>query len=90
MESPFFTFIVSTITGIVTFIVGQKRASKELESISLKNIEHSLDIYNKIIDDLKNQVSNLLQKVNELEKKIDELVIENAELKRILREKNVK
>ena len=84
MDNTVVTFLMSTITGIVTFIIGQKRARKEVEGLALNNIERSLDIYNKIIDDLRGQVSDLLDKVNELETKIDQLKEENQILKDML------
>lgn len=84
MEGTGLTFIISTITGIVTWILGQRKARKEVEGMALNNIERSLDIYNKIIDDLKGQVTTLLDKVDELEKKIDELKKENTILKEML------
>lgn len=84
MDNTVVTFLMSTITGIVTFIIGQKRARKEVEGLALNNIERSLDIYNKIIDDLRGQVSDLLEKVNLLEDKIDQLKEENKILKDML------
>ena len=84
MEGTGLTFIISTITGIVTWVLGQRKARKEVEGMALNNIERSLDIYNKIIDDLKGQVTILLDKVDDLEKKIDELKKENNILKEML------
>ena len=83
----FITLIISTITGVITYVVGHRKAKKEVESLSLTNIEKSLDIYNIIINDLKSQVAELLNKVDDLENKIDELKAENAQLKEMLRKK---
>ena len=81
------TVLASALSGVVSFFVGQQRAKKEVESLSLNNIEKSLDIYNHIIDDLKGQIEELLSKVDMLEKKVDELHKENSELKEMLRKK---
>ena len=77
-----FTFI----TGVITYIVGHKRAKKEVENQALLNLEKSIDIYNVIIKDMRDQVETLLKKVNELEGKIDELMVENENLKMMLKQ----
>ena len=87
MDNPIYTIIISSITGIFTFFMGQKRARKEIDSIQLTNIEQSLDIYNRIIEDLRGQIENMMVKVDSLEKKVDELKQENRELKQMLRDK---
>lgn len=86
LDENIITVIVSSITGIVTYFIGNKKAKKELENQSLLNMEKSIEIYNTIIEDLKGQIKELLDKVDELEKKIDELKAENDELKNMLAE----
>ena len=78
------TFVISSITGIVTYLLGVRKARKETDGLALNNIEKSLDIYNTIIGDLRGQIEDLLDKVQVLEDKIDELKTENDELKRML------
>ena len=78
------TFVISTITGIVTYILGIRKAKKETESLALDNLARSIEIYNTIIGDLKSQITELLTKVETLEDKIDELKRENEELKSML------
>ena len=85
MESNFITILISSVTGVVTYLVGHRRAKKEIEGLALTNVEKSLTIYNSIISDLRNQVEILLTRVNELETKIDELKEENHTLKEMLR-----
>jgi FtsZ-binding cell division protein ZapB len=75
------TIIVSSITGVITFFVGHRKAKKETEGLQLDNISKSISIYQVIIDDLKEQVKLLLDKVDDLEGKIDALKEENNELK---------
>ena len=86
----YITIIISSITGVITYFVGRKRKTKELDSLTLINIEKSLEIYNTIINDLKGQVEELLIKVNSLEDKINILTTENHELKEMLRNANTK
>ena len=83
----FLTFIISTITGIITFFVGQKRAKAEIETTMLANIERSVGIYQTIIEDLKEEVEYLNKKVTNLELKVDELLKENCQLKEMLNTK---
>ena len=79
------TFVVSTLTGIVTYLIGRKRATKEIDGLQLQNLENQITIYNKIIQDLSDRVEILLEKVNCLEGKIDELKKENSVLKEMVK-----
>lgn len=83
METTF-TILVSSITGVITFFVGHRKARKETEGLQLDNISKSVGIYQTIINDLKEQVEILLTKVDELEDKIDALKEENCELKKMV------
>ena len=84
MDNTILALITSSITGVVTFFIGVAKTKKELEGMALNNVEKSLDIYSVIIDDLKNQIKDLLVKVDELEDKIEELRKENHQLKIML------
>lgn len=81
------TVLISSVTGIITFFVGHRRARKEVESMALDNIGKSLDIYNKIIDSLKDEIMELTTKVKELEEKIDNLKTENESLRDMLKDR---
>jgi peptidoglycan hydrolase CwlO-like protein len=82
----FNTVLVSSITGIVSFFVGQRRAQKETEGIYLKNIEHSISIYQTIIADLRGEMEGMMKKIDKLESKIDDLVKENRKLEKIVKD----
>ena len=88
MNDTIFTLVASVITGISTFFIGRQRAKKEIEGMTLVNVEKSLSIYQVIISDLSNQVEELLGKVDLLETKVDELRVENQELKEMLEKQN--
>ena len=81
------TIVASTITGVITFLVGQRKARKEVESLGLENISKSLEIYNHIISGLKEEIMELSSKVKELEGKIDHLSTENESLRDMLRKR---
>ena len=80
------TFIISSLTGLVSFFVGHKRAKRETESLYLKNIEDSISIYQIIIKDLKDEVQGMMVKIDKLESKIDVLVSENKKLEKMVKE----
>lgn len=84
MTETFITLLISSITGVITYFIGLRKAKKELESLALDNISKTLNIYQVIIKDLKGEVETLLIKVGELEEKIDELKSENEELKKMV------
>lgn len=85
MENIPFTIFVSSITGIVTFFLGQKRQRKETDSIILDNLEKSVQIYQTIIEDLKNEITKLNTKVEELQFKVDDLMEENHKLQKMVK-----
>lgn len=85
MEQLGLTFVISSITGLITFFFGLKRGKREVEGIALQNIEKSLEIYQNIIDDLNVRVMALMEKVDHLETKIDELKKENSVLREMLK-----
>lgn len=80
-----FTILVSSVTGVFTYLVGRNRKQKEVDSITLQNLEKSVDIYNRIIGDLSEQIIKLNAKINDLEEKVDNLLAENLELKKLMK-----
>lgn len=90
MDNTMVTLIISSISAFGAFVVGQRKAKKELESMSLKNIEDSIGIYKTIIDDLKMNIIQLQEQVRELQVKVDELMDENHKLKMMLTEEQKK
>lgn len=77
------TIIVTAITGFLTFIVGINRGRKEIESVHLQNLEKSIEIYKTIIDDLRDEIKILNDRVEVLQGMVNELMIENQKLQRL-------
>ena len=78
------TILTTTVTGFLTFLLGQQRGKKEVESITLSNLEKSIEIYKTIIDDLREEISILNEKVSLLQGKVDELMEENHKLQKMV------
>ena len=73
--------ISNAITGIAGWWVGKRRQQADTDNAVLRNLELSVNLYKTIIDDLKDEIHGLNLKIQELEKKIDELHAENKRLK---------
>ena len=77
-------FVTPIATALVGFFAGKKRSDREIEQITLGNVEQALGIYKNVLDDMKirydNEIEQLKAKLKEyqlhieaLEKKIKEL-----------------
>ena len=77
---------MTSITGFVTFLLGVKKGKAETESVLLLNLEKSIGIYQTIINDMKGEIKQLNEKIDELEKKVETLLEENHELKRLMKD----
>jgi peptidoglycan hydrolase CwlO-like protein len=81
MNETILLFLSNAITGLVAWFVGKRRTNAETDSVVLKNLELSVNLYAQIIRDLKTEIESLNIKIQELEKKIDILHEENKTLK---------
>ena len=90
MDNNIITVAIALVTSITSFIFGQHKAKREIESMTITNVQKSVDVYREIIEDLRGEVSELLIKVNQLEDKIDELHSENSQLRKMLKEYKTK
>jgi peptidoglycan hydrolase CwlO-like protein len=82
MNTEILLVISNALTGIAAFFVGKRRSDAETDNQVLRNLELSIGIYVKIIEDLKTEIHELNIKVQDLEKKVEELMTENKKLKR--------
>lgn len=81
MNDTLILLISNTLTAIAGWFVGKRKTNAETDSIVLKNLELSVNLYAQIIRDLKTEIESLNIKIQELEKKIDILHEENRALK---------
>ena len=85
---PIIQFLLTGLTGFITFLLGIKRGKAETEGVLLQNLEKSVAIYQTIIEDMKQEIHFLNEKIDVLEKKVEQLLQENHELKKIMRQKD--
>jgi peptidoglycan hydrolase CwlO-like protein len=85
----FTNIVIPAITGFLTFLLGQQKGKKEIESITLSNLEKSIQIYQVIVSDLKGEIIALNAKIDVLQNKVDEMMVENHQLKMMMSEKKV-
>ena len=81
MTTEILLLISNALTGIAAFFVGKRRTDAETDNQVLKNLELSIGIYVRIIEDLKKEIHDLNLKVQDLEIKVEELMKENRHLK---------
>jgi peptidoglycan hydrolase CwlO-like protein len=81
MNETILLFLSNAVTGLVAWFAGKRRTNAETDSVVLKNLELSVNLYAQIIRDLKTEIESLNIKIQELEKKIDILHEENKKLK---------
>ena len=81
MTNEVLLLISNAVTGVAAWFVGRKRQQAETDNQVLRNLELSIALYKQIIDDLKEEISQLNIKIQELEGKVDELHKENKKLK---------
>lgn len=79
------TLIITTATGLLTFLLGQQRGKKEIESVHLQNLEKSIQIYKTIIDDLRDEIKILNDRVEVLQSMVNELMMENHKLQSMIK-----
>jgi peptidoglycan hydrolase CwlO-like protein len=81
MNETILLFLSNGLTAVVAWFAGKRRTNAETDSVVLKNLELSVNLYAQIIRDLKTEIESLNIKIQELEKKIDILHEENKKLK---------
>lgn len=84
------TLLISSVSSVITYFIGLRKSRKEIESITLINLEKSLEIYKSMIDDLTGRINQLNIQVKTLNDKVDELMAENYRLKNITEKRTKK
>jgi peptidoglycan hydrolase CwlO-like protein len=82
MNTEILLLISNALTGVVAFFAGKRRSDAETDNQVLRNLELSINLYKQMIDDLKGEIHELNNKVQHLQKMVDELMVENRKLKK--------
>jgi len=81
MNDTIILLISNVLTGVAGFFAGKRRTDAETDNQVLRNLELSVNLYKRIIDDLKQEIHELNIQVQNLEKKVEDLMTENRKLK---------
>ena len=81
MNTEILLIFSNVITGIAGWFAGKRRSNAETDNQVLRNLELSIGLYKNIIDDLKQEIQGLNIKIQDLERKVEELYTENKQLK---------
>jgi peptidoglycan hydrolase CwlO-like protein len=81
MNETILLFLSNALTGSAAWFVSRKRQQADTDNQTLRNLELAVNLYKNIIDDLKEEIHQLNIKIQDLEKKVDELHAENKKLK---------
>ena len=68
-------------TSIIGYVLGYRKQNVDLQSSRLDSLEKSINVYNLIIDDMAKKIETLTTEVAGLERRIEELMAENKQLK---------
>ena len=81
MNNELILILSNTLTGIASFLVSKRMSNAQTDNQILKNLELAMGVYQTLCENLKDEIINLNLKIQDLEKKIDELHEENKMLK---------
>lgn len=82
MNTELILIASNLLTGIAAFFVGKRRSDAETDNQVLRNLELSIGLYKNIIDDLKQEIHELNNKIQTLETRVEKLMEENKKLRK--------
>lgn len=75
-------YVLSTVAvSLVTYFMGRKKQEADTDSTTLENLDRSLLIYQRMINDMSDKIELLTKKIDDLETMVDSLMKENKQLK---------
>jgi len=88
MDNLIITAIIGFISTLVGFFVGNRKRQADTDKIVLANVKDILEIYTTTIDDLKLEVKELKNKINEYEVMVEKMSSELTSLRKQLQKQN--
>lgn len=71
----------NVVVAVFSYFTGKRKSDVQTDNEVLIGLQHSVNIYRDIIEDLRREIEKLNTKIQDLETKIDELHAENKMLK---------
>ena len=84
MNETLLLFLSNAVTASAAWYVGKRKTNAETDNLVLSNLEKSMSIYQDLITNLREEIHQLNNKIQDLESKVDMLVEENRQLKKKL------
>ena len=84
MTEVIITTIIGFISTLVGYFVGNRKSQADTDRIVLDNVKGVLEIYTSTIEDLKDEVKGLKDKISEYEVMIEKMSSELHSLRRQL------
>ena len=81
MKDTLLQILLVAGTSVIGYVLGYRKQNVDLQSSRLENLEKSINVYNLIIDDMAKKIETLTTEVAGLERRIEELMAENKQLK---------
>lgn len=81
MNELMLVVVPSVVTAIIGYIVGFRKNNIDLCGSRLDELEKSLVVYNNIIGDMSQKISDLRLEIKSLESSVEKLLQENKQLK---------
>ena len=82
MKDILLTVIVPIISAFTGWVLGYRKQNIDLCSDRLDELEKSINVYNKIIQDMSLKIDGLRKEITRLEIQIQDLLSENKKLKK--------
>lgn len=76
--------VTSVATGFTSWVFARKKYNSEVDSTLIENMQKSLEFYEHLSKDTREQLDSTLEDNNDLRKKVQELENENKDLKKEL------
>lgn len=81
MNNELILILSNVLTGIASFLVSKRMSNAQTDNQILKNLELAMGVYQTLCENMRDEIVSLNLKIQDLEKKIDELHEENKRLK---------
>jgi len=79
-------FIIGLVGTLAGYFFGQRKNNAETDSIVIENVKEILSVYSQTIQDLKEEITSLKDKIGEYEILVDKLKCELQDFRKEMKE----